>query len=948
MHAIKPGRDSELIAKRLKGMVTGRVLHDRVSLMLFSTDASIYRIVPAVVVQPVDLDDVIRTVMLAADMHIPVAPRGAGTGLAGESLTTGIVMDFSRFMTGMKGSGDRPEVIVQPGAILERINHTYAGQGYRFGPDPASASRATVGGMIGNNSTGARSLRYGYTADHIRALQVVLATGRVIEVGEGTGNQLSDKLRHMLTANRKTIETNWPKSARNRAGYNLSGAVKGAGVDLIKLIAGSEGTLAIVTSATLNLVAIPKVTVILQANFDDLALMARSLPAILRHDPCAVELTDGILLKLAKRAYPHLTDILPDTAASLMIVFDGESKDDVLDRLTNCANELERTYAGHVELHRLEDPTDQARQFELRGRALPLLYRQDPYNQPIPGIEDVAVPAEKMEHYISALQEIFARYKLTATYYAHAGPGELHVRPFLDLRRAAQRKILVELTRQTYQLAWQLGGTISGEHGVGILRAWALRKQYGGAYDLMVEVKHAFDPHNILNPGKIITEQTDLPLDSIRADLKPTGRVIETALDFGDKDVFQLAQLCNGCGQCRGLNDDQLMCPVFRADNDESLSPRGRACILREYLAGNLSERDLWSHPGRAGVDLCLLCGNCVRECTSGVEMTSLVIEARARRSTIHRPGLGEMFFAHIDKVMALAAKFGPLANAFANNPLARRIMQQMFNMHGERTMPRFGSTGFLGPIRRLVRQYKVENPRYRAVWFLDMVPRYQDPELARAFVKVCSKNGIELIVPAQKPSGITELAYGHLAGARRIAEYNLKKLHQALEHADVILSMEPTAVMMIKKQYEYLIRNERTGAVANAVNDATAFLVELAEAGRLNSEFRNVNRHVAYHWPCHTRLLELDRPGMELLKTVPGIRIDPLPAQCCGLGGTFGLQSDKYELSMRIAEGLAAAIEQIDPQATCSECSSCRMQLEHIAGIASRHPIQILADAYD
>jgi Fe-S oxidoreductase len=580
---------------------------------------------------------------------------------------------------------------------------------------------------------------------------------------------------------------------------------------------------------------------------------------------------------------------------------------------------------------------------------VPLLFRDNIINKPVPAIEDIAVPPEKLAAFISSLRQVFRKHDLKASFYAHAGPGELHIRPFLDLRLPEHRKTLVQLTREAYQIAWQFGGTISGEHGVGILRSWALQKQYGPAYDLMIKVKEIFDPENVLNPGKIVTEDTDLPTHSLRADLKPTGHVPGTALDFGKQDPFQMADLCNGCGECKACSNDQLMCPSFRAQNDEALTPRARASILREYLAGNLTDHDLQSYPANLSLDLCLLCGNCFRECPSGVDIPSLVIEGRARRNKATKLTVSKkLFYAYTDRVLALTARVAPFANRLSDTSLVRRILEQTVGLHPAWSLPKFASLGGLRNLRRLVEKHPSENPKYRAVWFLDVVPRYHDMELAEAFVKVCAKTGIRLIIPAQKPSGITELVYGRIDSARKIADYNLKKLRAAIKDADLVLCLEPTATLTLKNEYIRLIRDEGTEALANVTSDATAFLLQLHQSGQLNTEFKPVSRKIAYHCPCHMRLLKHDNPGLELIKLIPSLRAEALPAQCCGLAGTFGLQTDKYQMAMDIAEGLKTAIEQLRPDATCSECSSCRMQLQHISGLPSVHPIQLLAQGYD
>lgn len=940
--------DSRLLARRLRPLLRGDVLDDRVTRLLYSTDGSLYRLTPAVVVCPRDAEDVARLVFFSQETQIPIVARGAGTGLAGESLTTGIAVDFTRYMTQIVDldlSNGRARV--QPGVILDEINRLARPAGWQFGPDPSSGSRATVGGSVANNATGAHSLHYGYCSDNICSLEVMLANGRQIRTNEPAARDLEQKLYTLLSPRRKIIDEFWPPLKRNRAGYNLKGALGRNGADLVKILAGSEGTLGIFTEVTLQLVRVPAVKTALSANFDDLALSARAVSVILEFDPGAIELMDGTLIRLARTKDPRLAEVLPESAASLLIEFNGADREDVTARMQACRTRLAAEFAGHVELHELADPTEQKRHWSARKSAVPLLYRQPGRARPVPIVEDIAVDAAKLPQYLRDMQFVFGKYGLDASFYGHAGSGEFHVRPFLNLRDPADRAKIGPLAKDAYELVWSLGGTISGEHAAGLVRSWALRKQYGPAYECMEQVKKLFDPAGILNPGKVIVTDTDLPLENLRADDDLDTERVKPALGYRDQTLPDLADVCNGCGECKALDPAQLMCPVFRARRDEHSAPRAKANLFRAYLAGRISDAELAGPEAQKVVEACLLCGNCLRECPSAVHIPQLVVELRAARRRLLGDKFIERFFVDTEYAEWLASKFGGIANSFFRKRGVRRIFQTAIGIDARRTMPKFAFPGLLATLRKLARRYRPAQPAVRAAWFVDLYPRYHDLALARDIVRVCAANGIELVIPDQCGCNMPALAYGYLDEARAAARFNVEEFARVLGDVDLILSFEPTATLCLRDEYKYLLNDSRVHVVADKVRDGGDFLRQLHREGRLAKGTRPVPMTVGYHCPCHLRMLSVGEPGYELLGCVDGLTVKHLVHNCCGLAGTFGLNKEKYDTSAAIARPLVDDISKGNYDALASECSSCRMQLHHLSGRATFHPVQLLARGY-
>jgi FAD/FMN-containing dehydrogenase/Fe-S oxidoreductase len=944
--AIAEKINSTFLARRLAPLIRGDVREDLVTRLLFSTDGSIYKRVPAVVVSPRDHDDVVNLVLLAQELNLPIAPRGAGTGLAGESLTTGILIDFSRYMNKITNIDlNNATVTAEPGVILDEINRQVASAGYQFGPDPSSASRATVGGSLANNATGAHSLRYGFFGDNLLSLSAILADGSTIRTGDSRWTDLERKIAALLHPHRRLIEQCWPRAKRNRAGYNLKAFLDHAGSSsLIKLFAGSEGTLGLFTEMTLQLVRTPKVKMVLSANFDNFIHSAAATNFILEYNPGGIELMDHTLLGLARESSPALRQTLPDAQASLMIDFDADSASEAADRLNECKKRLESEFGSHVTLVELKTPAEQKPHWAARKNAVPLLFRRPGRSRPIAFVEDIAVEPEKLPEYLAGMTAIFEKYDVQTSFYGHAGAGEFHIRPFIDLHDPLDRAKVPALVRDAYDLVWSLGGTISGEHGSGLVRSWALRKQYGQAYELMEKIKLTLDPESLLNPGKIIVTDNDIPLQDLRADESFNPDRLSPELFYADREFADHAELCNGCAECKSYNNAQLMCPVFRARGDEYSSPRAKANLLREYLAGNLRPQDLLSPAAQRVLDNCLLCGNCSRECPSAVQIPKLIVELRTLRHRLRGDKLIERTFIDSEYFEWLAGKFAPIVNHFMKKIGVRNIMEKFQGLSARAPMPAFAFPGMLQSLRRLAAKHRPKQPKFRALWFADLFARYHDKHLAIDIVRVCAANGIELIVPEQCGSDMPAIAYGYLDKARQAARYNVRQLSRYLSDIDLILCFEPTATLCLTHEYKNLIDDPDLDMVASKVRDGCDFLHQLYQQSALASLSAIDPMRIAYHTPCHLRQLNIGRPGYDLLTKIPSLSIDLLPDNCCGLAGTFGMNKKNTTLSQTIAEPLISFIRQKNYTLLTTECSACRMQLSTLTGLPALHPIQLLA----
>ncbi|MBN1846322.1 MAG: anaerobic glycerol-3-phosphate dehydrogenase subunit C [Sedimentisphaerales bacterium] len=956
------------LQRDLAPLLAGAVRTDRLTRVLYSTDASIYQIEPLAVVLPAEPADVRLTVCYAGEHQIPVICRGGGSGLAGESLGRGIILDFSRYLNrvlSMDPSDDR--VTVQAGVVLEQLNRQLAPYGRQIGPDPASGNRATLGGMIANNSTGAHSIRYGYIDRHLADLQMVSAQGRelTLSVHDPAGSD-HDPAAHwagqidgLLAENQGHLERARPRTDRNRSGYNVFSLREANGINLCRLLAGSEGTLGIVTAATIKLVDLPKVKVLLQVNFDSLGKMARAVPELLKAGPSACELMDGTLLGMARDAYPEYKDVLPGgVAASLLVEFYAETTGQAERKLDEAQRlaELLPPAARCIGTRQITDPGTQALIWKARKAGVPLLFRNKTATQPIPVVEDVGVNPDQLAEYLDGLQDISHRLGVPMAYYAHAGHGALHPRPYLDLHQQEDRQKMRRLADEVFRLAWRLGGTISSEHGEGLVRVSFIEKQYGPqVYRLFRRIKDLFDPEGLLNPGKIINGDPDVMTKDLRFSHASRRPDRPTNLVFRADELVREIEQCNGNGLCRTSDPTLSMCPIFRATGEEEASPRAKGNLMRHWLCGLLDDRIMQSPEFKRIADLCVNCKMCAMECPSLVNVPKLMIEARAEYVRHHGLTRAQYVLTRSEFLSKMGSVFGPAANLFLRMGWFRRLLEWTGRLDHRRGLPAFAWGSNLKKLRRyLGERPPLADAAGKVAYFVDLYANYNDHALGRAVVDVLRHNNIEVIVPPQKGMAMPAISYGDLDYARKYIEYNVKHLAEAARAGYTIVTAEPTAALCLKEEYLDVIDSEDARLVAENTVELTDYLARLHRQGKLRDDFRppeglakNSPRKLAYHQPCHYQYMQIKDGTRYLMGLIDGIELTELPGGCCGIAGTFGFQKGKFDLSMRAGEPLLGPLRDSDCDFGLTECSTCKMQMELGAGKPTLHPIKVLAKAY-
>jgi len=947
----------EQIGAELAQLVEGNVSVDIFSRVSFSTDASIYQILPVCVVEPRGAEDVIAAVKYASENNIPVAGRGAGSGVAGESLTSGIVINTSRYMTEIVGVEHNGEVVIcQPGVVLDDLNDYLAKFGKRIGPDPSSGDRAVIGGVVANNATGAHSLRYGYIAGYVERVEVVLADGSTAEITNNVdpARAKNDSVKRiakgclaLLDGKEAVIAKALPQTKRNRCGYNIAGICHNGKVDLAKLLAGSEGTLGIFTKVALRTVEVPKAKALLQLAFDSFEKMAEAVPVIVAGGASACELMDKTLIDMAAEALPEYRDILPrDCAVSLLVEHTAASIEDVAARINKTSSNV-----GQLALRRkhIFDPAEQRRLWKARKDAAPLLDRQKGPSHPVAIIEDVSVPNNRLAEYILGLERIGNRHSISMAFYGHAGDGELHIRPYLDLSTPTGVKNLCGIAAEVFELAWSLGGTISGEHADGLLRAAFIEKQYGREYYALLKgIKKIFDPDDLMNPGKIINDDPGIMTKNLRAAGIVFAERLKTNLKFDPKEFRYEIEQCSGDGVCLASQAGTRMCPVFRAVGEELACSRAKANLLRAWITGVLKKEDFESDQFKQILGLCIHCKMCSVECPSGVDISKLIIEAQteyAKRKGLTRT---EKTLARNRYLSILGSFFAPMSNFVMSLPLFRLLLEKCTGLDMRRQMPKFQRGSFLKKGRRyLAKAGPVASPTDKVAYFVDTYANYNDHELGFAVIKCLRHNNIDVILPNQLPVPLPAMAYGDIKTARKDLGYIVRNLSEAVRAGYNVVCSEPSAALCLRSDLPLLIDSDDARLISANTYELMSYLQSLHRQGKLKTKTSIEERQFAYHTPCHLFALGLAGAGTELLTEFTRAKITDINSGCCGLAGTFGMQKKNFDLSTEISKDMVEALNAAGTTFVMTECAACKMQIEQLTGKKVIHPIKVLAKAY-
>ncbi len=955
----KVGSDLE---RELRRVVAGDVRFDDYSRLLYATDASMYQVEPIGVVIPRSTDDVHAVLELANRYNVPVLPRGGGTSLAGQTVNHAIVLDFSVFMNRvLEVNREERWASVQPGLVQDELNAHVRPMGLLFGPDTSTSNRATLGGMSGNNSAGSHSIAYGKTLDHVLELRCLLADGSEVILrdltpdeleakcrGDGLEGQLYRETRRLVTANADEIRARYPKIMRRVSGYNLDEFLKERPFGLHRLAVGSEGTLVVVVELKVRLVPKPRYTALDVVHYADLQAALESSPDILTTGPYAVELTDKMILDLARENIEQrarMGFVEGDPAAIMIVEYAGETEAEVRAKVEAFEALRARKRIGYAS-HLAFDPGAQQSIWKLRKAGLGLLLGLKGDRKPIAFVEDTAVEPAKLPAFIARFREVLARYDATAGYYGHCSVGCLHIRPLIDLKRAEGLRQMQAIAEAITALVLEFGGALSGEHGDGRARSPFNAALYGPRlYDAFRQVKRTFDPKGLLNPGNIV----DAPPMTEHLRFGPGYRTWapETLLDFSAQGGFAAAvEMCNGIGVCRKKLEG-TMCPSYMATLDEEHSTRGRANALRAVLSGKAPRSDFTGKRLHEVLDLCLECKACKAECPANVDMAKLKYEFLAHYYRANGLPLRNRLFGHIHALARLGSALAPVSNWIARAAPNRWLMERFCGIDRRRPLPAFAAM----PFSTWFARHRPEGGGAlgEVVLFHDTFNTYQTPSVAIAATRVLEVAGYRVRLADRRCCGRPMISKGLLAEARDLAAYNVSRLVESARHGLPILGLEPSCLLTLRDEYPDLLRSEDARLVARQSLLFDEFLRRELAAGRRPPFATNGrgSRRVLLHGHCHQKALVGTALTVAVL-TAAGYEVNEVDAGCCGMAGSFGFESEHYELSLRIAgRRLVPAVEAAAPDvAICAPGISCRPQIEHTTGRHPRHPAELLWDA--
>ncbi|WP_240928411.1 FAD-binding and (Fe-S)-binding domain-containing protein [Thalassoroseus pseudoceratinae] len=951
---------------------------DALTIAMYSSDASLYQVAPLVIAYPENRDDVVAIVKYAADAGLPIIPRGAGSSVTGGPLGPGIVIDFSRRLNRIE-SFDDETVHVQAGVTWSELNRFLRPQGRYFAPDPANSAVTTIGGMLGVDAAGSHSVRVGSTRNHVHSMEVVLANGCVIEAGpesldilqtmpdmgsiveaERTQSFLAkrnlvSRLSRLLDDHAELIRDRQPPGVRNTAGYFLRSVLKDHVIHLPRMLIGSEGTLGVFTSARLYTTPLPAHRSAALILFGQLEGALRSVRALEKHQLSACDLLDRRLLSLAREADPRFHELIsPAAEVALIVEQTGMHAKDVQDRMRAILQTVRDVNLRSVVAFEAETDADVEFLWTLPSRVVPLLTKLKGATRPLPFVEDMAVPPEAVSEFLLSAQRILQRHQVTASLYAHAAAGQLHMRPFLQPPQPGDGPRLEGLARDLYQLVFSLGGSISGEHGDGLSRTAFIRSQYGALYRVFQQIKDIFDPHNLLNPGKIISNDQHTTAKNFRpvaeSQLNAEPELVPLQLQWSPQTFAAAADRCNGCGECRTQSPDLRMCPFFRQDPIEEASPRAKANLVRGVLAETIPADMLVSEEMQRVANLCFNCKQCQLECPSNVNIPQIMIEAKAAYVAANGLHRADWLLSRAHTVGALGSTLSLAANWLVSNGTTRWAIEKLTGISQHRKLPLFARRSFL---RSLGSRYS-EKPQPKPgqpqpiVYFVDDFANYFDPELAASFVAILRHHNVPIIVPkTQTSSGMALISAGDIEAAKEVAAENVRTLGGLAREGFQIVCTEPTSALCLRDEYPKVLDHPDVHVVANQTIDAGSYLLGLHKNNQLRTDFTELNQTIGYHTPCHVRALTDRAPMAELLALIPGLTVAKINRGCSGMAGAWGVSAKNFRTSLRLGWGLISEMRSGQFTLGATECSTCKMQMEQGTDQPTLHPLKLLALSY-
>lgn len=974
--------ESTLIFETLKPDFEGDIFTDRSSQVIYATDASAYREMPAAIVRPRSEADIIKLVNFARRHHLPIIPRAAGTSLAGQVVGKGIVADVSKYMHQiLKIDAENRRVRLQPGVVRDELNNKLKEFGLFFSPETSTSNRCTVGGMLGNNACGAHSLVYGSTRDHIISVRAVLSDGSIaefkplsksefeakIQLGNLEG-KLYRNIRELLSKpeNQANIrrEYPYPEIRRRNTGYALDMLLQSQvfsdsdkSFNFAELLSGSEGTLAFVTELVLNLSPLPpKHKALVPIHCRSLESAFKANLKVLEYEPVAIELMDDIILEQSQKnslSKRNAFFVKGQPKAILMAEFAEEDPAVLDNKIQSMIRELKATELGyHFPILKMNDIK---KAYDLRKAGLGLLQNIPGDAKPVAVIEDTAVRPQDLPEYMADFNALLQKHDLSCVHYAHIATGELHLRPVINLKTEQGNRLFKTIANETALLVKKYRGSLSGEHGDGRLRGEFIPIILGEAnYALFKSVKQTWDPDTLFNPGKI----TDTPQMNEYLRYKPGMATpdLDTIFDFSeDQGYLRSAEKCTGSGDCRKSADfGGAMCPSFQATKDEYNSTRARANILREYITQSTDANLFADKEMMQVLDLCLSCKACKSECPANVDITKLKAEALQHHYDSHGIPLRSRLIANFPIINRLAACMPRLANFFMKNPLTAGFIKNITGFAPKRSLPLLHSFTFRAWAAHKLPALLPPKPIGKVLIFNDEFTNYNDTAIGVAAVKLLCRLGYEPVFPKHEISGRTYLSKGMVRKAKAIAQKNIQLLAEKVSPDTPLVGIEPSAVLTFRDEYPDFFRKEtepgkKARTMAAACLTFEEFIAREHAAGHISPDsFTQASKHIKFHVHCYQKALSERRFTKAILEIPKNYTAEEIPSGCCGMAGAFGFEKEHYVLSQKVGElVLLPAVRAADSATIIAAAgTSCRHQIKDGTKRRALHPAEVLLEA--
>lgn len=953
----------------------GELLADKLTTILYATDASVYRKIPLAVAYPKSGADIKNLILFARENKIGLIPRTAGTSLAGQCVGDGIVVDVSKHFTKILSLDTvKKQVTVQPGVIRDELNLYLAPYGLFFGPNTSTSNRCMIGGMVGNNSSGTTSIQYGVTRDKVVSLKVFLSDGSEVEFGSLSQNGYLGKMAldtfegeiynniHKELANsyiQNEILTEFPKPQihRRNTGYAvdelLNSSIFGRGegdINFCTLLSGSEGTLAFTTEIVLQLDDLPpKLSAMVVTHYRSLEDCLSDVAPLMAHDLHTCEMMDKVILDCTKNNRTQLENrffVVDDPEALLMLEVKSDTEENLqlqLQRLLDTVQLSGLSYASPILLH-----GDINKAIELRKAGLGLLGNIVGDRKAVACIEDTAVALEDLKDFIGEFTQIMKHYGQDAVYYAHAGAGELHLRPILNLKKSADVTLFRAITTDVAKLTKKYRGSFSGEHGDGIVRAEFIPLMIGERnYELLKRIKQYFDPHHIFNPGKIVDAY---PMDeSLRYEIDRREPDIKTLLDFSDSEgILKAAEKCNGSGDCRKTHEvSGAMCPSYHATKNEKDTTRGRANALREFLTNSEKPNKFDSKELKEVLDLCLSCKACASECPSNVDVATLKAEFLYQYQEENGYPLRAKLFAYNTALNRLGSKISTLTNAVYDSGFLSGLLKKSIGVAPQRSLPKVYKVDFDKELQHAKDKYP--RTRSKVVLYIDEFTRYLDVELGKDAIEVLARLGYEVVL-FYAESGRTFISKGFLRQAKKLALKNVERLAEFSRNGLPVVGLEPSAILTFRDEYKrFGIDRDKMEAISKNAYLIEEFLArELAAGAIVADQFTNEAKTVKIHTHCHQKSLSNQKVTFDILNLPRNYTVSIIASGCCGMAGSFGYEKEHYGVSMQVGGlKLFPSIQKMGEEVIiASNGTSCRHQIFDGTQRKAQHPISIIKEA--